>query len=100
MAITHPSQRTKFNSEHWLNIGTYFFPDDGTGNEFIQLQQAIREIVCEAQETLAPHDVRIVDFQTYETYDVRSFERITKIAIGFANKEDLAMATMLIKCRE
>lgn len=98
MAISHFTQRTNYNSKHWLYYQDIVMYDDATGNEFIQLQESIRELGRSVQEELTPHGIKLVDVRVEEGYDHRSFERIYRVAFGFENKEDLAMAKILIKC--
>lgn len=98
MAITHYNQRRTYNSKHWLYYQDFCFYDDSTSNEYVQLRQAIRETCQAVQEELKPHGILIADYRVEESYDYRSFERLHRLAIGFANKEDLAMAKILIKC--
>lgn len=98
MAITHYSQRHTYNSKHWLHYQDFCITDDSTGNDYIQLQQTIRETCRAVQEELQPHGIMITDIRVEEGYDHLTFERLHRLAIGFGNKEDLAMAKILIKC--
>jgi hypothetical protein len=49
---------------------------------------------------LQEHKIEVVNAQTGEMYDHRSFERMYKLAIGFGCKEDLVMAKLVLKCDE
>jgi hypothetical protein len=98
MAITNYNQQRTYNSKHWLYYQDFYFYDDATGSEYIQLREAIRQTAIAVQEELDPHGIRIADVRVEEGYDHRSFERIHRVAFGFASQEDLAIAKILIKC--
>ena len=98
MAISHITQRTNYNSKHWLYYQDIVLYDDATANEYIELRESIRVLGRAVQQELDPHGIKIVDVRVEEGYDHRSFERIHRVAFGFASQEDLAMAKILIKC--
>jgi len=101
MAITHPyTQHREYKSNHWLVYKKFVHFDDSTGNDFIQLQQCIRNAVSEAQEILKPHGIYILDARSSDMYNINSYDRVYKVAIGFENKEDLLMAKLLLTCDE
>lgn len=98
MAISHITQRKDYASQHWLYYQDIVLPDDMSGNEHIELRESIRVLFQSIQEELEPHGIKIVDVRVEEGYDYHSFEKLYRVAFGFENKEDLAMAKILIKC--
>lgn len=83
---------------HWLNYATILQQADFTGNEFIQLQDAIRAKVAEASAILKEHNIDIFNIYTMETHDPNTYETMYRIAIGFEHGEDLLIAKMILKC--
>jgi hypothetical protein len=54
------------------------------------------QVAAELQE----HHIKVVNAQTGEMFDHRSFERVYKLALGFESREDLVMAKLVLKCNE
>jgi hypothetical protein len=106
MAIATPNGlpagpwRNDVKTDHWLVYKTFVSYDDDSGNDFIQLKQHIRAVLQQAVAELQEHNIEVVNAQTGEMYDHRSFERVYKLAIGFSCREDLVMAKLVIKCDE
>jgi hypothetical protein len=83
---------------HWLNYATVVQQSDFTGNEYIQLQNDIRAKVAEASSILKEHNIEIFNVYTMQALDTNMYDTVYRIAIGFAHKEDLVLAKMIIKC--
>ena len=96
MAITNITQRKEYASQHWFYYQDIVMPDDMSGNDHIELRHSIRVLFQSIQEELLPHGIKVVDVRVEEGYDYRSFEKLYRVAFGFENKEDLAMAKLLI----
>jgi hypothetical protein len=88
--------RNDVKTDHWLVYKTFISYDDASGNDLIQLRQHIRAVLQQVVAELQEHKIEIVNAQTGEMYDHRSFERVYKLAIGFGCKEDLVMAKLVL----
>jgi hypothetical protein len=92
--------RTDIKTSHWLVYKTFVSLDDDSANDYILLQQHIRLTVQQATAELKEHHIQVVNAQTGEMFDPRSFERVYKLALGFESREDLVMAKLVLKCEE
>ena len=89
--------RSDVKTNHWLVYKTFVSYDDDSGNDLIQLRQHIRAVLQQAVAELQEHKIEVVNAQTGEMFDPRSFERMYKLAIGFGCREDLVMAKLVLK---
>jgi hypothetical protein len=89
--------RTDIKTSHWLVYKTFVALDDDTANDYILLQQHMRLTLQQATAELQEHHIKVVNAQTGEMFDPRSFERVYKLALGFESKEDLVMAKLLLE---
>jgi hypothetical protein len=92
--------KSDVKTDHWLVFKTFISYDDDSGNDLIQLKQHIRAVLQQAVAELQEHKIEVVNAQTGEMYDHRSFEKVYKLALGFGCREDLVMAKLVIKCEE
>lgn len=92
--------RTDIKTNHWLVYKTFASYDDDSGNDIIQLKQHIRVIFQQAVAELQEHKIEVVNAQCAEMYDALNFGKVYKLAIGFACREDLVMAKLVLKCDE
>ena len=92
--------RNDVKTDNWLVYKTFVSYDDDSGNDLIQLKQHIRAVLQQAIAELQEHKIEVVNAQTGEIWDPRSFERVYKLAIGFGCREDLVMAKLVLKCEE
>lgn len=92
--------RTDIKTNHWLVYKTFLSHDDDSGSDYIQLQQHIRVIFQQAVAELQEHKIDVVNAQCAEFFDHRMYEKVYKLAIGFACREDLVMAKLVLKCDE
>ena len=92
--------KSDVKTDHWLVFKTFISYDDDSGNDLIQLKQHIRAVLQQAVAELQEHKIEVVNAQTGEMYDHRSFEKVYKLALGFGSREDLVMAKLVIKCEE
>jgi hypothetical protein len=92
--------RKDIKTDHWLVYKSFGIVDENSGNEFIQVREEIGRAISEATDQLRAHGIEVANAWCQDMYDHRSFERLYKVAIGFASKEDLVMAKLVIKCEE
>jgi len=92
--------RTDIKTNHWLVYKTFVTYDDDGANSYIQLQQHMRLTLQQAIAELEEHKISVVNAQSGEMFDPRSFETVYKLAIGFECREDLVMAKLVLKCDE
>ena len=100
MAITQQDGAwLKGKHAHWLNYAKILHPDDFSGNEHIQMQDAIRAKISEAAGILKEHNIEIFNIYTMkDSHNAATYETIHRIAIGFEHKEDLLLAKLILKC--
>jgi hypothetical protein len=56
------------------------------------MQSLLQQVVADLKE----HKIEVVNAQTGEMLDLRSFETVYKLAVGFSCKEDLVMAKLVL----
>lgn len=88
---------TDERSHYWMVYKKFHFYEDVTGNEFINIQQEIRAAIAEVRQQLEEHQISIINVAQQQFLDAR-FVNTIGIAVAFKNREDLAMAKILIEC--
>jgi len=85
-------------SNYWMVYKKFHFYEDVTGNEYITIQKDIREAVAEVRQQLEEHQIDIVNVAQQQFLDPMRGGNTIGVAVAFKNREDLAMAKMLIEC--
>lgn len=85
-------------SHYWLPFKKIPYYSDFSGNEYIELQKNIREMLGEVINTLKEHGIEVVNVATQQHFHAQSFSEVMSVAIAFKSREDLVMAKMLVKC--
>jgi hypothetical protein len=91
---------TDIKTHHWLVYKTFVFLDGTRANDYTLLHQHILINLQQVAAELQEHHIKVVNAQTGEMFDHRSFERVYKLALGFESREDLVMAKLVLKCNE
>jgi hypothetical protein len=89
---------TEERSHYWLVYKKFHFYEDVTGNEYMNIQRDIREAVAEVRRQLEEHQIDIINVAQQQFLDHNRHGNTIGIAVAFKNREDLAMAKMLIEC--
>lgn len=89
---------TDEKSHYWMVYKKFFFYDDVTGNEYINIQKDIRDAVVEVKRQLEEHQIDIINVATEQFLDPVRLGNCIGVAVAFKNRDDLAMAKMLIDC--
>lgn len=84
-------------TEHWLRYKKFHMMDDASGSEHIALQQELRKVMSEVAAVLEEHKIPIDNIYSENFLDNRTYDRVYCVAIGFACKEDLVMAKLVLK---
>jgi hypothetical protein len=87
-------------TDHWLVYKKFSIFDDASGGEYVQLQQDLRNAITEARDILDEHKVPIQNVYTEEMMDYKNFGKMFGVALGFACREDMIMAKLVLKCEE
>jgi alpha-amylase/alpha-mannosidase (GH57 family) len=97
-AINYNQVWTDEKSHYWMVYKKFYFYEDVTGNEYITIQKDIREAVAEVRRQLDEHQIDIVNVAQQQFLDPMRGGNTIGIAVAFKNRDDLAMAKMLIEC--
>jgi len=91
---------TEQRSHYWMVYKKFYYFDDATGSEFIEIQQEIRKAVAEVKTQLQEHQIDIINVSQQQFLDAKQGGRTIGIAVAFKSREDLAMAKILVECDE
>ena len=89
---------TDERSHYWMVYKKFYFYEDVTGNEFINIQQEIRAAIAEVRQQLEEHQIGIINVAQQQFLDPMRGGNTIGIAVAFKTREDLAMAKILIEC--
>jgi hypothetical protein len=92
------SKWTEERSHYWMVYKKFYFYEDVTGNEYMNIQREIREAIAEVRQQLEEHQIGIINVAQQQFLDHNRYGNTIGIAVAFKNREDLAMARMLIEC--
>lgn len=85
-------------SHYWMVYKKFYFYDDVSGNEYIELQKDIRAAVADVRQQLAEHQIDVINVATHQFLDANRGGNTVGVAVAFKSREDLAMAKILIEC--
>lgn len=75
----------------------YGYYYDTSGTEMTSLMSEARKHLQEVRDLLAQHDIQVADAKQENVHDHRSYGNVIRTAVGFASREDLVMASLLLE---
>lgn len=75
----------------------YGYYYDISSTEMASLMSDARRHIQEVRDLLAQHDIQVADAMQQNVHDYRSYGNVIKTAVGFASREDLVMARLLVE---
>jgi len=105
MAIANRIPEGRWNldeqqSHYWMVYKKFYYFDDATGNEYIEIQRQVREAIAEIRSQLDQHQIDVINVATQQQLEHTIQGTAIGIAVAFKSREDLAMAKILIECDE
>lgn len=85
-------------THYWMVYKKFYYFDDHTGSEFIEIQQEIRKAIAEVKKQLQEHQIDIINVAQQQFLDTKASGNTIGIAVAFKSREDLAMAKILVEC--
>jgi len=103
MAISNRLPEGRWNhaeqqSHYWMVYKKFYYFDDATGNEYIEIQRQIREAIAEVRSQLDEHKIDIINVASQQFLEPTMHGTCIGIAVAFKSREDLAMAKILVEC--
>lgn len=88
----------ELRSHYWMIYKKFYYFDDATGNEFIEMQKLVRESIAEVRKQLEEHQIAIINVATHQFLEPSIHGTCLGVAVAFNSREDLVMAKMLVEC--
>jgi len=85
-------------SHYWMIYKKFYYIEDATGNDYIEMQRQVRESIAEVRDQLAEHHIDIINVATHQFLEPSIYGTCLGLAVAFKSKEDLVMAKMLVDC--
>ena len=82
----------------WMIYKKFYYFDDATGNEFIEMQKKVREAIVDVRTQLEEHQIDIINVATHQFLEPSLHGSCLGVAVAFKSKDDLVMAKMLVEC--
>ena len=89
---------TDERSHYWMVYKKFYFYEDVTGNEYINIQRDIRAAVAKVRQQLEEHQIDVINVAQQQFLDPDRGGNTIGISVAFKTREDLAMAKILIEC--
>jgi len=80
----------------WLPLEFIKIADDLPGNDYIETQKHIRNLVSSYTEKFEDHNLEVVNISTQSVMSPHDFNTNIHVAVAFKTQEELAIAKLLI----